>query len=137
MARQHGKSTAITIATQDVSQYCKTSNLERNASTHNTTGYSPSGDAETFSGGTKNAKFTCGGVYESQATATSPRAVLKGLEGSTLAIVRKPEGTGTGKPNEAFSGVLEKYAESSPHDDMVTWSAEFQVTGPIVDTLLP
>lgn len=136
MATAHGKLTKITIATKDISPFTKNSQLERAASVHNVTGYAPTGDAELYAGGTKNAKFTCSGFYDNTAS-VGPRIVLVGLEGTTLAIVRNVEGTGTGKPNEAFSAVLEKYVETNPHDEMVSWSADFTVTGVITVTALP
>jgi hypothetical protein len=136
MATAHGKLTVLTIATKDISPYTKNSNIERTAKTHDVTGYAPSGDAEIYAGGLKTGKFTCSGVYDNTAL-VGPRLVLNGIEGTTVAIVRKVEGTGTGKPNDAFNAILEKYAESNPHDDMVTWSADFQITGPIVSTVQP
>lgn len=136
MATAHGKLTKITIATKDISPFTKNSQLERAASTHNTTGYAPTGDAETYAGGTKNFKFTCSGVYDNTVS-VGPRIVLLGQEGNTLACVRNVEGIGTGKPNDAFNAILEKYVESNPHDDMVTWSADFQGTGVITTTALP
>jgi hypothetical protein len=136
MATAHGKLTKITVATKDISPFTKNSQLERSASVHNTTGYAPTGDAELYAGGTRQGKFTCGGVYDNTAL-VGPRIVLLGQEGNILAIVRNVEGTGTGKPNDAFNAILEKYVESNPHDDMVTWSADFTVTGVITTTALP
>lgn len=136
MATAHGKLTKITIATKDISPYTKNSQLERNAKTHDVTGYAPTGDAEMYAGGLRNARFSCSGVYDNTAS-VGPRLVLMGQEGNALAIVRNVEGTGSGKPNEAFSAILEKYVETNPHDEMVTWSADFQVTGPITSTTLP
>lgn len=136
MATAHGKLTQITVATRDISPYCKNSSLERNAATHDTTGYAPTGDAQTFAGGLRNATFSCSGVYDNTVS-VGPRLVLNGLEGTTMAIIRKVEGAGTGKPNDAFSGILTKYVETNPHDDIVTWSADFQVTGVITSTTQP
>jgi hypothetical protein len=136
MATAHGKLTVITIAAKDISPYTKNSSLERNAKTHDVTGYAPTGDATIYSGGLRDAKFTCSGVYDNTAL-VGPRIVLVGQEGNSLAIVRKVEGTGTGKPQEAFNAILEKYVETNPNDDMVTWSADFQVTGPITVTAQP
>ena len=133
MGASHGKLTEITVATKDISVWTKTSNYERTAKTHDTTGYKPTGDAETYVGGLKSGKFTAGGWYDNTVS-TGTRPALHGQEGVTQAIVRKIEGTGTGKPSDAFSAVLEKYVESSPHDDIVTWSAEWQITGPVTTT---
>lgn len=136
MSTAHGKFTVLTIATKDISPFTKTSSLEKSAKTHDTTGYAPAGDAEIFAGGLRTSKFSCSGVYDNTAL-VGPRIVLNGQEGNILAVVRKLEGTGTGKPNDAFNAILEKYSESNPHDDMVTWSADFQITGPVTSTVQP
>ncbi|RQW83556.1 hypothetical protein [Micromonospora globispora] len=134
MAFVHGMNTVITVAAKDISAYCKTSSFELSADVHETTGYGKT--AKTRQGGLLDGKFTCGGTYDSTAS-TGPRAALKPLLGTSVAVVRKPEGTGTGKPSDAFSGVLTKYVETSPVDDMVTWSAEFEISDVVTTTTQP
>jgi hypothetical protein len=136
MAAVHGQFTKITIATKDVSPFCKTSSYEGSADVHDTTGYSPTGGAKTKAGGLLDGKFTCSGTYDNTAS-VGPRNALKPLLGTTVAVIRNPEGTGTGKPNDAFSGVLTKYVETNPVDDMITWSAEIEISGPVTTTALP
>lgn len=131
MAYQHGRSTIVTVATKDLSAFTNTSQIDRNADVHDTTCYGV--DDKTKQGGLRESTFTMGGIYDST-IANSPRGTLVSAVGSTLAIVRKPEGTGTGKPNEAFSGVLKKYTETNPVADMITWQADFDITGPITTT---
>lgn len=134
MATSHGRLTKITVATKDISPYCKTSNYELGADFHDVTGYGAT--AHRKAGGLLDGKFTCGGTYDNTAS-VGPRNALHGQVGATLAIVRNVEGTGTGKPNDAFSAVLTKYVESNPVDDMVTWSADFEIDGAVVTTVLP
>ena len=134
MAFVHGRLTGITVATKDISPYCKTSSYEGSADVHETTGYGKT--AKTKEGGLLDGKFTCGGTYDNTAL-TGPRNALKPLLGTTVAVVRKPEGTGTGKPLDTFSGVLTKYVETNPVDDMVTWSAEFEISDVVVTTTQP
>ena len=134
MAFVHGRLTSITVATKDISPYCKTSSYEGSADVHETTGYGKT--AKTKEGGLLDGKFTCGGTYDNTAL-TGPRNALKPLLGTTVAVVRKPEGTGTGKPLDTFSGVLTKYVETNPVDDMVTWSAEFEISDVVVTTTQP
>lgn len=134
MAFIHGKSTKITIATKDVSPFTKTSSYEAAGDFHDTTGYGAT--AHTKAGGLLDGKFTCGGTYDNTAS-VGPRNAMLALVGTTVAVVRNPEGTGTGKPNDAFSGVLTKYVETNPVDDMVTWSAEIEISGAVVTTALP
>ncbi len=131
MAFVHGKDTVITVATKDISAYCKTSSYEGSADVHETTGYGK--QAKTKQGGLLDGKFSCGGTYDNTAS-TGPRAALKPLLGTTVAVIRKPEGTGTGKPQDAFSAVLSKYVETNPVDDMVTWSAEFEISDVVTTT---
>jgi hypothetical protein len=134
MAAMHGRFTKVTVATKDISPYCKTSSYEMGADFHDTTGYGATNKRK--SGGLKDGKFTCSGTYDNTVS-VGPRNALHGQEGNTLAIVRNVEGTGTGKPNDAFSAVLTKYVETNPVDDMVTWSADFEIDGPVVTTALP
>lgn len=134
MAFVHGRTTKLTIATKDVSPYTKTSSFEKSADVHDTTGYG--GNDHTKAGGLGDGKFTCGGTYDNTAS-VGPRNALLSLVGTTVACVRNPEGTGTGKPNDAFSGVLAKYTETNPVDDMVTWAAEIEISGAVVTTALP
>ena len=134
MATAHGRLTKVTVATKDISPYTKNSTYEMGADVHDSTGYGATNKRK--AGGLKDGKFTMSGVYDNTVS-TGPRNVLHGQEGATLAIVRNVEGTGTGKPNDAFSAVLEKYTESNPHDDLVTWSADFQIDGAVLTTALP
>ncbi|MEU5938640.1 hypothetical protein ABZ807_05530 [Micromonospora sp. NPDC047548] len=131
MAYVHGKDTVITVATKDISPHCKTSTYEGSADVHETTGYGKA--AKTKQGGLLDGKFSMGGTYDNTAS-TGPRNALKPLLGTTVAVVRKPEGTGTGKPQDAFSGVLSKYVETNPVDDMVTWSAEIEISDVVTTT---
>lgn len=128
---QHGKSTVIKVATFDLSIYCKTSTLERNPDIHDTTGYTL--DDATYQGGVKRGTFTMSGIYDS--TVSGPRAKLLPLHATTVAIIRQPEGTATGKAQDSFSAVVGKYVETSPQDDMVTWSQDFTISGAVTTTV--
>lgn len=134
MATAHGRLTKITVATKDISPYTKTSTYEGSADFHDTTGYGAT--AHRKAGGLLDGKFTCGGTYDNTVS-VGPRNALLSLVGTTVAVVRNVEGTGTGKPNDAFSAVLTKYTETNPVDDMVTWAAEFEIDGPVTTTALP
>lgn len=131
MAKVHGRLTVVKVATKDISPYCKTSSLEINPDIHDTTGYGAS--AKTKEGGLLDGKFTVSGSYDNTVL-VGPRIVLLSLVGTTAAIVRQLEGAGTGKPQDAFNAVVGKYVETSPVDDMVTWSCDFEITGPVVST---
>lgn len=129
----HGKATVIKVATFDLSIYTKTSTFELNPDIHDTTGYTL--DDATYQGGVRRGTFTMSGIYDS--TTTGPRAKLKPLNAQVVAILRQPEGPTTGKPQDAFSAVVGKYVETEPNDDMVTWSQDFTISGPVTATVLP
>jgi len=130
MPNAHGKNTVLTIAAQVVTTYTNTSEFTNEADEHDTTVYGM--DDADYDGGIRRHGFTCGGFYATGAT--GPHTILRPLIGTKVAIVRKAEGTGTGKPNEAFTALMTKYVETNPAADMVTWSAEFRVAGAIVHT---
>ena len=128
MSFVHGKGTVITVATKDISQYCTTSQLTRGVDKHDTTGY---GKADhVFQGGLLTGEFSCEGTYDNTAS-TGPRAALQPLVGTVVAVTRKPEGTGVGKPLETFSALLESYVETNAVADMIKWSAKFTVSDAI------
>lgn len=133
MAFVHGKGTVITVDSDDISAFTNTSAITRARDTHDVTAYGA--DAHEFSGGLGNNTFTMGGVYDSTAS-TGSRAVLQPIAdaGVAVEITRKPEGTGSGKPLETFDAILTSYVETSPVADMVTWQADWQISGEIVTT---
>lgn len=134
VAPSHGRLTVLTVATKDISLATKTSNFSGSADVHDTSGYGLT--SRTKIGGLKDGKFTASGEYDTTASTGTPSS-LEGQEGTTHAIVRKVTGTGTGKPQEVFSAVLSKIDISAPHDDIVTWSAEWDVTGDVNRAVQP
>ena len=122
MALVHGKNTVFKVATKDLSAVTKTSEFTGEANVHEHTPYGST--AERNYGGLKKFGFKASGVYDSTAV-TGPRAVLQPLLGTTVAVIRQPEGTGVGKPQDSFSAVLKSYVETNPANDYIVWSAEF------------
>lgn len=131
MTFQHGKDTVLKVATIDISQYTDTSELEVGADDHDVTTYGK--DDHVYQGGLGNHSFKCSGTYDTTAV-TGPRALLKPLVGTTAAVVRQPEGTGSGKPQDAFNMLITKYVETNPVADMVKWSLEGKVSDAIDST---
>jgi hypothetical protein len=131
MSFVHGKDTEITVAAGDLSQYTNTSQFTRGADSHDVTTYGK--DDHVFAGGLRTGGFTMGGTYDNTA-ASGPSAKLVPLIGTVVEIIRKPEGTGTGKPQQTFDAVLTQFQETSPVADMVSWSAEFTVSDAVVTT---
>lgn len=131
MALIHGKNTVVKVATADLSQYTDSSELNRTADNHDVTTYGATG--HTYFGGLTDGKFNMSGTYDSTAS-TGPRAKLQPLLGTTVAVIRQPEGTGTGKPQDSFSAVITSYVETNPVADMIKWSCEMAVSGAVNST---
>lgn len=131
MAFQHGRHTYVSVDGDDISSFTNTSTLTRGAQSHDLTMYGD--DAEVHGGGLKTGKFTCAGKYDNTVGTGTP-AVFADKEGTVLPIVRRPEGTGTGKPEQQFDGLLVSYEEGNPVADYVLWSAEFTVSGGVTTT---
>lgn len=130
----HGKLTVLKVGANDISPSTKTSNFSGSADVHDTSGYGVTN--RTKAGGVADGTFTASGSYDIQATIGTP-TLLEGKEGTTFALTRQVAGAGTGKPQEVFSAVLVKFDVSSPFDDMVTWSAEWSVSGTVNRTAQP
>jgi hypothetical protein len=134
MATSHGRLTVLTVATKDISAWTTTSNIQEKADIHDKTGYGAVAKAK--DGGLVDNTFSCSGTYD-KTLATSPRGVFRGKAGTTVVVVRKPEGTVTGAPVETFNAVIETYNESNAVDDLVRWSADLQIDGVVTVTTSP
>jgi len=130
MSFVHGKRTFISLNAVDLSPFTNTSNFERNADKHDVTCYGA--DDHAFSGGLGNGAAGMSGIYDN--TAAGPRDTIEPLVGTIVTLIRRPEGTGSGLPQDTLSVLVEKYVETSPVADMVTWSCDLQPSGAIVST---
>ncbi len=122
MARKHSKLTVIIIDGNDVSDFCTDSNCEQSSGTENTTTYGK--NADVFDPTLLNGAFGCSGKYDD--SATGPRAVLKPLVGTKVTVQYRPEGTGSGLPQDEFETVITKYVETAPVAGYRLWSLETQ-----------
>lgn len=133
MAFIHGKNTVFKVNSNDISAYTSESEIPRATDTHDVTAYGAS--AHAFAPGLNSATATASGTYDSTAS-TGPRAVFLAVYAGNAAVtvIRQPEGTGSGKPQDSFSAILTGYTETNPVADMIKWKADFQVTGNITTT---
>lgn len=128
----HGKDTVIKVGTVDISLWTKTSTLEQNPDIHDVSGYGLSDKMKV--GGLRDNSMTAGGWYDKTAT-TGPGTVLDGHVGETVAMTRMLQGEGTGLPSQAFDAVIGKYVETAPCDDVVQWTCDFAISGPVAKTV--
>ena len=127
----HGKNTVVKLNSTDLSAYATKSVFTRAADTHDITTFGANDYA--YQGGLGKADASIDGIYDNTAT-TGPRDLIEPLIGTTVTFVRQPEGTGTGKAQDSVSVVVEKYVETSPVADMVTWSVDLKCTGAVTST---
>ena len=130
MAFVHGKNTYVSVNGHDISTYCNTSAFTRGGDSHDVTTYGK--DDHVFAGGLKNNTMTLGGIYD--AVSGGPGGVFRPIVMTVVAVVRRTEGTGSGKPNEAFNALVTSYVETNPVADMISWSAELQVSDAVTLT---
>lgn len=131
MAASHGKDTFISINGADISQFCTDSELTRGADEHDLTGYGK--QAHVVRGGLGNGKASVKGWYDNTA-GSGPRAVLRPLVGTNVTMIRRPEGTGSGKPQDSATVHVKEYVETNPVADYIAWSVGLTVSDVITST---
>jgi hypothetical protein len=130
MAFVHSKKTVVTVAGNNLSTCTNSSEIERKGDKHDVTCYGV--DDYAYDPGLRGASFKMGGTYES--SVAGPRAILISLIATKAAVIRRPEGTGGGLPQDSFTAVVEKYVETNPVAGMITWSCDMTITGIVNST---
>lgn len=127
MSFVHAKDTYISLDGDDLSQDTDSSELGRTADTHDVTTYG--NDSHVYEPGLLDSTFKMSGTYDNRVG--GPGTVINPLVGTKVVLVRRKEGTGSGKPQESVDVVVKGYTESSPVADYVKWSADLQGSGDI------
>ena len=110
MGQVHSKHTVIIVDGNDISTFATDSNRKRSGQTEDLTTY---GKDDVVKGPTLGTgEFGCSGKYDD--TASGPRAVLDPLVNTLVTIVYRPEGTGSGLPQDSFLAVITGYEETAP-----------------------
>lgn len=131
MAFKHGSETVFKVNAVNLSVYTTSSEISRGADEHDVTGYGK--DAHVFQGGLLKGSFSAEGTYDSTAV-SGPRAALKDLIGTNVTVIRQPEGTGSGLPQDSFTALITEYVETNPVADMIKWSVKGTISDTIDDT---
>lgn len=131
MAKVHGRDGEVEVGANDISTKVNSIEWERSTDVHDTTCLGS--DSHTKQGGLKDGKVSLKGIYDSAAT-TGPKDAVEDVLGTTVTFTYRPEGTGTGKPEQTCSTVVASYKESTPVDDMISWEAEFEITGDVTSS---
>jgi len=128
MATVHSKRTVIIVVHPDTGveyefgQYAQDSNCEQSHGTEDNTTYGK--DDQVFDPTLGTGAFGASGKYNS--AVTGPRAILKPLKGRKCTFKYRPEGTGSGLPQDRFEAVITKYVETAPFAGYRTWALETQ-----------
>lgn len=130
MAFVHGKDTYISINGTDISAFCNSSDFTRKSDKHDVTCYGK--DDHVYRGGLGDGEANVSGVYDN--TASGPRDVIEPLIGTNVTFIRRPEGTGSGLPQDSVDALVEEYVETLPVADMITWSVKLQPSDAVTST---
>lgn len=133
--KKHGKTTQVTINAVNISEHTNNTEWPHTGDSHDVTTYKAddTDTAHEYLGGLTDSTVTIAGVYDTDA-ATGPGNIIEPLIGTITEFTYAVEGLGTGKPMRTMDVLVTSYAETSPVADVITWTAELQVTGMITKT---
>ena len=146
MAFLHGKKAKFSIdnsagTLKDLSTYCDDVSISRSFETGETTTFNSTGSAKTYVMGLSDATISIKGKFDASAGADSVDAVLSGIIGTdtTRSFEYKASNDTTASTNPAYTGecFCTKYDVSAPVGDVVSFSADFQVTGAVTRAVTP
>jgi hypothetical protein len=55
------------------------------------------------------------------------------MVGTVVELIRRPEGTGSGLPQETVDVLVQNYVETSPIDDIIQWTASLELSDDLVE----
>jgi hypothetical protein len=131
MPKVHGKGLVIIINGKDLSGYSNKHDFKRSADKHDLTCFGA--NAHEYGGGLLDGESGLEGFYDSTLV-NGPRAVLEPLLGTNVTLTRRPEGTGTGKPQDSVTVLVGEYVETQPVADFITWACQLQLSGDVAST---
>ena len=125
----HGKGSVSTLGGSDLSVYGNSVEWARKADSHDVTTFGK--NAHVKQGGLLDGTATIEGIYDNTAT-VGPRAVINPKIGTVVSMVWRPEGTGTGKPQDTVNVLVGEYTETSPVADMIKWKVSLELSDDVV-----
>lgn len=129
----HGKNTFVSVNGDDISGFTNSAELTLGTDAHDRTAFGDD-DKRKFPG-LNESSFSCEGWYDSTASGGTRDVFTTVRDGNAaVTVIHRPEGTGSTLPQNSFSAVLTSYVESNAVDDIVMWSAEFEVDGAVNQT---
>ena len=135
MAFRHGKSAAFQVdatigaaSRTDISAYLTDISMPRSIETAETTTFGVTGSSKTYVTGLNDATISISGNWDS--TLDGYMTTVLGNDTPVL-WVYGPEGTASSRRKYSGSAILTKYDVKAPVGGVVTFSADYQITGPV------
>lgn len=125
MAFVHGKGSVVSLGGSDLSVYSNSVEWERTGDSHDVTTFGKNSHVK--QGGLLDGSATIAGIYDNTAS-VGPRAIINPKIGTVVALVWRPEGTGSGRPQDTVNVLVTSYSETSPVADMITFSVEVELS---------
>lgn len=117
MSRVKAKEAVIVVDGNDISTYVTNVNRKRAGGTEDNTTFGKDDVVKDPTLGT--GEFGCSGKYDS--AVGGPRAVLDPLVNTKVNIKFRPEGTGSGLPQDSFDAVITGYEETGEVAGYIGW----------------
>lgn len=130
MAFIHGKNTYVSLNGTDLSTFTRSTTYNQEYDTHDVTTYGKT--RKVYIGGLGDGTVTLEGWYSD--SSNNPRDVIVPLMGTNVTFTFRPEGTGSGKPQDSMDVVVGSYNESNPVDNVIQWTCELQMSDSVTVT---
>lgn len=136
---QHGSKAVFKVqdsggVVRDLSAFLSEETLDRVADTAETSAFGQT--SKSYIPGLKDGTISLGGNYDAVAT-TGIAVVLEGILAMSRTFEFHPAGVVTGERKYTGSCIETKFNVSSPVNDKVSVSAEFQITGDVTAAANP
>lgn len=129
MSFVHGKNTTVLFGTWDLSTFFNDSTVSRSAEVAETTAYQAAGGAKTYLIGHGDATISVSGMFSAAVGAVDPVLSTALTSDASTPMLTSPQILAIGN-RCTFAAVNDtSYEVTSPVADVVSVSAEFQVTG--------
>ena len=128
----HGKGVVTSIDGDAMTAFANSVVFTRTADSHDVTTFGK--NSHVYQAGLKDGTATMEGIYDNTAS-TGPGAVMRPLVGgAAVTLIYRPEGPGAGRPEAEVDVLVTSYEESAPVNEMISWTAELQLSDDIDDT---
>jgi hypothetical protein len=128
VATAKGKSMVVLLGGADLSQFCDTNEHHVKPDIIDKTTFGKNSHVK--EGTLLDGSGSIGGIYDTSQS-IGPRAVIQPLMGTTVTYIRRPEGTGTGLPQDSVAVVVGEYVETAPVAEIVRWTLALEYTDDI------